>query len=116
MLSHELAFGQRNLGVTPKDSLFEDRSAKLRANYIDLFPASLSLKLHRFRLQAGPYVSALTSASLRGKGAQGNLIKEKSIFGDPVNDETQKRYLQKFDFGANLGGEFGPIDHHNSEI
>ncbi|WP_159467354.1 hypothetical protein [Dyadobacter sp. 3J3] len=24
MLSHELAFGQRNLGVTPKDSLFED--------------------------------------------------------------------------------------------
>ncbi|MFN3918629.1 MAG: PorT family protein, partial [Flavobacteriales bacterium] len=36
----------------------------------------------------------------------GNFYIDKSIFGDAGNDESEKKYLQKFDFGLNAGIEY----------
>jgi len=105
-LKHELMFSQRRIGISLADDNGEPYKSKLTMTYIDLMPASLTFQLGGLQLYAGPYVSAMLNANVRRKDENGSFFKDKSIFGDPGNDESEARYLQKFDFGANFGMEY----------
>lgn len=109
-LKHELLFSQKRIAVSLNDTIYGDYRSKLGMSYLDLMPAGLTFYAGGFQLYAGPYVSALLNANMKRRDANGKMYKDKSIFGNPENDETETRYLQKFDFGANLGLEyrFGP--------
>lgn len=105
-LKHELLFSQKRIGVSLTDANDEMYKSKLTTSYLDLMPASLTFQVGSFQLYAGPYISALLNANVQRIGENGNIYKDKSIFGTPDNDETETHYLQKFDFGANLGLEY----------
>jgi len=105
-LKHELMFSQRRIGISLADENDEPYKSKLTMTYIDLMPASLTFQLGGLQLYAGPYISAMLNANVRRKDENGNFFKDRSIFGDQKNDESEARYLQKFDFGANFGMEY----------
>jgi len=103
-LRHELLFSQKRTGIALADA---DGSADYRSAlamaYIDLMPVGLRFRAGRFQLCAGPYVGTLLGASIRRRDENGRFFRDKSIFGSPENDESESRYLQKFDFGAAFG-------------
>lgn len=105
-LKHELLFSQKRIGVSLTDTNYGDYGSKLTMSYVDLMPASLTFHAGGFQLYAGAYVSALLNANVQRMDENGRMFKDKSIFGNPENDETETRYLQKFDFGANVGLEY----------
>lgn len=102
-LKHELLFSQKRIGIPLTDTIYGDYRSKLTMSYLDLMPASFTFYAGGFQLYAGPYVSALLNANVQRRDENGKIYKDNSIFGNPENDETETRYLQKFDFGANLG-------------
>ncbi|ASK29242.1 hypothetical protein CEY12_03590 [Chryseobacterium sp. T16E-39] len=105
-LTHELIFNQRRVGVTYKDAADNTYSSTINSSYIDIVPANINYQLSGFRFYAGPYVSMLLAASTKRKDENGIFFKDKSIFGDATNDESKGYYLQKFDFGMNLGVDY----------
>ena len=105
-LKHELLFSQKRIGVSLTDANDEMYQSKLTTSYLDLMPVSLTFQAGGLQLYAGPYVSALLNANVQRRDENGNIYKDKNIYGTPDNDETETRYLQKFDFGANLGIEY----------
>jgi len=102
-LKHELQFNHRNIGLPLTDANNGDYGSALRMSHIDLMPADITFRAGRFQLCAGPYVSTLLSANIRRKDENGQFFRDKSIFGSAENDESETRYLQKFDFGATFG-------------
>ncbi|NAW51096.1 outer membrane beta-barrel protein [Elizabethkingia argentiflava] len=106
-LIHELLFSQKRIGVMLADTQYGDYTSNLSLFYLDLMPANLNFYIGRFQLYTGAYLSALLNASVQRKDKNARMFKDKSIFGDPKNDESQTRYLQKFDFGVNVGVEYG---------
>lgn len=107
-LKHELLFSQRGAGVTLFDSINGNYSSKLKTYYIDLYPINLTFHYQGFQIYGGPYISGLTHATIQRKDDNGNLYNDKSIFGDAGNSEAEdeNKYLQKFDFGLNVGVEY----------
>lgn len=105
-LKHELLFSQKRIGVSLTDMNDEAYKSKFTMSYLDLTPASLTFQAGDFQLYAGPYISALLNANVQRRDKNGKMYKDKSIFGTPDDDETETHYLQKFDFGANLGLEY----------
>jgi hypothetical protein len=105
-LKHELIFSQRGAIVTLFDSLTGNYSSKLKTYYLDLYPLNPTFHYKRFQLYGGPYISLLTHANIQRKNENGVLFKDKSIFGDASQFEDNSKYLQKFDFGMNLGIEY----------
>jgi hypothetical protein len=105
-LKHELLFSQRGAGVTLSDSMNGDYSSKLKTYYLDLYPLSPSFHLKGFQLYAGPYFSILAAANMQRKDGDGKIFTDKSIFGNGANDESENKYLQKFDFGIHAGIEY----------
>lgn len=105
-LKHELLFSQKRIGVMLTDTNSGDYGSTLTMSYLDLMPASFVYQTGGLQLYAGAYVSALLNANVQRRDANGSMYSDKSIFGSPDNDETQDRYLQKFDFGANAGIEY----------
>ena len=100
---NELLFSLRRAGVYLSDEDEKEYSANFSRSYIDLMPFNLSFEKGGFQVYAGPYVSSLLSAYVNRQGEDGKIYKDKSIYGDPENEETESRYLQKFDFGVNVG-------------
>lgn len=105
-LKHELLFSQNRIGITLHDTNDAEYKSKLTMSYIDLMPANLTFKAGGFQLYTGVYISALLDANVEREDENGNMYKDKSIFGSPENEETESHYLQKFDFGANFGFEY----------
>lgn len=105
-LSHEVAFNQRRVGITYKDAVDNTYSSTINRSYIDIIPANINYQLSKFKFYAGPYVSVLVAANTQRKDENGNLFRDKSIFGDADNDESKSYYLQKFDFGVNIGIDY----------
>lgn len=105
-LNHEIEFNQRNTGVQLTDAVNGDYASKLKRQYIDLVPVNLTFHFYGLQIYAGPYLSALLNANVNRKDDDGNYFKDKSIFGDSANDESESLYLQKFDFGINTGIEY----------
>ncbi|MBT2619482.1 porin family protein [Chryseobacterium sp. ISL-6] len=105
-LTHELIFNQRRVGVIYKDTDDHLYKSAINSSYIDIVPANINYQLSKFRLYAGPYVSVLVAANTKRKDQNGDLFRDKSIFGDAANDESKSYYLQKFDFGINLGVDY----------
>lgn len=102
-LKHELLFSQRRINVVLSDAESTNYSTTLAQSTIDLMPANLAFHKGGFQLYAGPYISGLVHAHILRKDENGKLWKDKSIFGNAANDESETHYLQKFDFGANMG-------------
>ncbi len=105
-LKHELIFNQRGAGVIISDSFNGSYSSKMKTYYLDLYPVSPTFDFKGLQIYAGPYLSTLTAATIQRKDELGNFYIDKSIFGDAGNDESEKKYLQKFDFGLNAGIEY----------
>lgn len=106
-LRHELIFSQRKAGVSISDSIHGIYKSTLTMYFIDVVPANLTYQVSKnIQLYAGPYVSALVAANIQRKDKNGNTFSDKSIYGDPANDEKENRYLQKFDFGINIGAQY----------
>jgi hypothetical protein len=105
-LKHELLFSTRGASVTLTDSINGNYTSKLKTYYLDLFPASTTFHVKGFQLYAGPYVSLLTSATIQRKDEKGNPVNDKTIYGDGSNNESERKYLQKFDFGIHAGIEY----------
>lgn len=107
-LKHELLLNQRGAGVSLNDSINGNYTSTLKMLYLDLYPISPTFHYKGFQIYAGPYVSALTHASIQRKDENGKLFNDKSIFGDAGNSEGdgENKYLQKFDFGLNTGIEY----------
>jgi len=105
-LQHELFFTHKNMGVMLSDDINGSYQSTLGMQSIDLMPANFTVYTGGFKWYAGPYLSALVGASEKRKDEHGRMYTDKSIFGDAKNDETETRYLQKFDFGVNLGLDY----------
>lgn len=107
-LKHELIFSQRGAGITLSDSINGPFPSQLKTYYVDLYPINLCFHIKGLQIYSGPYISALTHASIQRKDINGNLFNDNSIFGDPGNREgdNENKYLQKFDFGVNAGIEY----------
>ncbi|MBK1896615.1 porin family protein [Chryseobacterium paridis] len=105
-LTHELIFNQRRVGITYKDAVENAYSSVINSSYIDIIPANINYRLSNVKFYAGPYVSVLVAANTKRKDENGNLFRDKSIFGDSANDESKTYYLQKFDFGFNVGVDY----------
>lgn len=102
-LKHELIFNQRVVGVPLSDSINGRYHSKLKMSYLELQPANATFQLKGFQVYAGPYISALLGAQIERKDNNGNTSADHRIFGTPGNDESQSKYLQKLDFGINIG-------------
>jgi outer membrane protein W len=105
-LTHEVIFNQKRVGVSYKDASDNTYNSTINSSYINIIPANIYYQFSRFKVYAGPYVSVLVAASTQRKDENGNLFRDKSIFGDAANDESKSYYLQKFDFGLNLGVDY----------
>jgi len=105
-LKHELLFNQRKVGVSLADDTEKIYESTMTRNYLDLMPASITFQQGGLQLFAGPYISALLGANVKRKDENGKWYADKDIYGDGANDESKTRYLQKLDFGLNLGMEY----------
>ncbi|MCS7073313.1 MAG: PorT family protein [Bacteroidia bacterium] len=104
-LKHQLQLSMRGATVNLIDSVHGIYSSKLRTTYLDLLPISPTIHYHGFQVFAGPYLSLLADASIVRKQDGQDLI-DKSIFGTSNNNESERKYLQKFDFGFLIGIEY----------
>ncbi|WP_172282732.1 porin family protein [Chryseobacterium sp. LAM-KRS1] len=105
-LTHELTFSQKRVGVSYKDDSDQTYNSVINSSYIDIIPVNMNYRLSGFKFYAGPYVSVLAAANTKRKDENGNVFRDKSIFGDAANDESKNYYLQKFDFGMNIGLDY----------
>lgn len=102
-LKHELWFTQKKIGVQLNDSKNEIYDSKFNSSYVDFMPFNLTVRFDGLHFFAGPYISTLINANIQRKDTNGSFFKDQEIFGTAENDETEKLYLQKFDFGAHFG-------------
>lgn len=105
-LKHELLLNQKGARVTIIDSINGDYLSNLKMLYLDFYPISPTFHFKGFQIYAGPYVSLLAKAHLKRKDNHGNYFHDTSIFGTAGNDESENKYVQKFDFGLNAGLEY----------
>lgn len=105
-LKHELLFSQKRIGTMLRDTQYGDYKSTLTMTSIDLMPANFTVYTKKIHAYVGPYLSALVAANEKRKDENGRMTKDKTIFGDAHNDESESRYLQKFDFGINIGAEY----------
>lgn len=102
-LKQELILSQRRTSVFLSDEAEQVYSTNFNRTYLDLMPLNFNYEKSGFQIYVGPYVSALLAAHVNRKDEDGKFFKDKSIYGDPENEESESRYLQKFDFGLNIG-------------
>ena len=100
---HELNFNINGAEVQLNDAINGTYHSSLRMNSLQLQPVNVAFRIKGFQLYVGPYASALLSASINRKDANGNTYKDSSIFGKPDEETEENKYLQKIDFGATVG-------------
>lgn len=105
-LKHELIFNSQSAGVQLSDSVNGQYSSKLTMNYLELYPLNATWYLHGFQLYAGPYLSTLLGARQQRKDAEGHTYNDHDIFGSAGNNESESKYLQKFNVGVNAGLQY----------
>ncbi len=105
-LKHELMMTQKGAGITLMDSINGEYKSDLKWWSIDLFPISPCWRYNGFRAYAGPYLSVLVDARIRKKNANGAFENDHSIFGSGRSFQNQSNYMQKFDYGFNVGLEY----------
>jgi hypothetical protein len=101
-LKHELSYSGRFLSIQLADSSSSYKTTYGRS-YIDIFPISPTFHFKGFQVYAGPYMGILMQAWINRKDGNGNLYKDKSIFGSGT--EFGKQH-QKFDAGIVAGLEY----------
>jgi len=105
-LKHALIFTQKGAGITLSDANNGTYNTTLRTDYLDLFPISPAFHYKGFQIYAGPYIGVLLGANLREKNANGTFENNTSIYGSGYNNQGGSKYLQKFDYGFNVGLEY----------
>ncbi len=105
-LKHELLFIQKGSNITLSDPVNGTYKTTLKTWSLDLFPISPAFHYRGFQLYAGPYLSVLVDANIRRKNSSGQFENDHSIFGSGRNFQNQSKYLQKFDYGFNIGLEY----------
>lgn len=102
-LKHELNFQIYGAEIKLLDDNNLSYDSSLKMNAFELQPLNLTVRYKGFQLYVGPYASALVSATIDRKDGNGNIYKDKSIFGKPEEEAEENKYLQKMDFGATAG-------------
>jgi len=107
-LKHELGYSYRQIEVHALDQQENLYATKLRMHYMDLNPASIHWSLRNWSIYAGPSLGMLLDAHtlVQDVAIASVAYKDHGIFGDPANDESQSRYLQKIDFALHSGLEY----------
>src|SRR5690606_29153531 len=100
-IKHELMLSNQQMGVQLREEVGSSYVSRLQVFHIDILPSNIRMKSGPVEFSAGPYINTLMAANLKRKHADGSFYKDRSVFGDPANDETESLYLQKFDFGMN---------------
>ncbi len=102
-LKHELNFQIHGAEIQLLDDNNVSYDSSLKMNAFELQPLNLTFRYKGFQIYVGPYASALVSATIERKDENGNIYKDKSIFGKPDEEAEENKYLQKIDFGATAG-------------
>lgn len=105
-LKHELIITQKGAGVSVNDSINGTYTTKLKTYSLDLFPISFSYHKKGFQVFAGPFASMVFAGNIIRKDEHGKLFKDKTIYGDSRQFEDTSKYLQKLDYGLNIGLEY----------
>ena len=103
---HELLVIQKGAGITLNDSINGNYHSTLKMLSLNLFPISPCFHFKGFQLYAGPYISTLLNANILRKDSNGKEYQDHSIYGDASQFESKFKFLQKFDFGLNVGVEY----------
>lgn len=103
---HELYYIQKGAGVTLFDSINHAYNTYIKMHYIDFNPINLGCRYKFISVYAGPYLSALADAVIQQKDLTGKFYLNHKIFADPSNFVEKEKYLQKFDYGINVGISF----------
>lgn len=102
-LKHELNFNIVGAELQLNDDISGTYQSALKMNSLQLQPLNVAFRIKGIQVYLGSYLSALLDASIERKDAEGNLYKDKSIFGKPDEETKQNKYLQKIDVGATAG-------------
>jgi|GEM_PF-1044335 len=105
-LKHAIILTQKGGGIALHDTFNGTYNTMLRTTYIDLFPINPTFHYKGFQIYAGPYIGVLLGANLRQKNQSGVFENNKSIYGSGYNNQSSSKYLQKFDYGFNVGLEY----------
>lgn len=77
--------------------------SKYKNLYLDIAPISPTFHFHGFQIYAGPYVGVLIHSSIQYKNENGQLITDKSLYGDATQEGN---YSQKIDAGIVAGIDY----------
>lgn len=102
-LKHELNFKANGAELKLNDDINGTYNSTLKMNSLELQPINLAFRYRWIQIYVGPYASALINANITRKDENGNKYKDKSIFGEPDEETTENKYLQKIDFGITTG-------------
>jgi len=105
-LKHALILTQKGAGISLSDPANGTYNTTLRTTYLDLFPINPTFHYKGFQVYAGPYLGILLDANLRKKNANGSFENDRSIYGSGQNNQSNSKYLQKIDYGFNVGLEY----------
>jgi hypothetical protein len=102
-LKHEVFLVKKGSVLSINDGVHPTYKSNLNLLYVDIYPCSPTFHYKGLQLFVGPYLGALTRASMQRMNSAGNLYTDKSIYGNP---STFKHYTQRIDLGFVAGLEY----------
>jgi len=102
-LKHEVFLIKKGSVLSINDGVNPTYKSNLNLLYFDIYPCSPTFHYKGLQLFVGPYLGALTKASIQRENSSGSLYTDKSIYGTTT---AFKHYTQRVDLGFVAGLEY----------